>query len=59
MKYTVLVIRTSYGNREIEVEADSEEGAREKALEEAGNHEFSEHTAEYEVDYVTKTKDNG
>jgi hypothetical protein len=54
MKYTVLVIRTSYGNREIEVEANSEEEAKEKAIDEAGNYEFSEHTSNYEVDYVTK-----
>lgn len=44
------VCRISYGFRTIEVKADSEEQAKEKILEEAGNYEFSEHDARYSLD---------
>ena len=48
--YLVEVYRTSYAARTLEIEATSEDEAIEKAYGEAGNHEFSEHTSEYEVE---------
>lgn len=57
MKYEVLVIRTSYANTTIEVEAKNKHEAAEKALNKAGDYEFSEHTANYEVDIVSKIKE--
>lgn len=45
--FKVSVDRIGYGNREIEVEANSQEEADAKALDEAGNFEFSEHNADY------------
>ena len=53
-KFEVQVFRTSYSSRIIEVEAENEEEAKENALEEAGGYEFSEHDAEYTVDFLTK-----
>lgn len=50
--YRVTVRRTSYSERIIEVEAKSEVEAHEKAINEAGDYEFSEHNADYEVDYI-------
>lgn len=54
MKYKVTVTRTSYASREHVIEADSEEEATQKALDEAGDYEYSEKDAEYEVQYVEK-----
>jgi hypothetical protein len=51
-KYTVSVVRTAYACMDIEVEAENEKEAREKALEEAGNHVFNEHDADYLTDGV-------
>jgi hypothetical protein len=51
-KFSVLVTRTSYASRNIEVEAESVAEAKEKAIEEAGDYEFSEHDADYRVDHV-------
>lgn len=48
-KYNVCVTRVSYACRDIIVDADTPELAREKALEEAGDYEFSEHDADYSV----------
>jgi hypothetical protein len=45
--WQVPVCRTGYGSRTIEVLASSEEEAIERAIEEAGNHEFSENDADY------------
>ena len=45
--WTVPVCRTGFGSRTIEVVAATEEEAIEKAIDEAGNHEFSENDAEY------------
>jgi hypothetical protein len=47
--YYVDVFRTGYALLTLLVEADSEENAKEKALEEAGNHFYNEHTSEYDV----------
>lgn len=51
-KFKVSVVRISYAVREIEIEAESEEAAKELALDEAGNYEFSEHNSDYEVESV-------
>jgi len=48
--FTISVCRTGYGFRDIDVEANSEEEASEKALELAGDHEYSEKESEYSVD---------
>lgn len=47
--FKVDVIRTGYASRTIEVQAETEEQANEKALDEAGDHEYSEHSSEYTV----------
>lgn len=49
-KFIIPVIRSGFACRNIEVEATSQEEAERLALEEAGDHEFSEHTSEYDVD---------
>jgi hypothetical protein len=46
-KYVVSVCRTAHAFRDIEVEAKDEIEAEKLALEEAGNHEFSEKSADY------------
>ena len=51
-KYVCTVIRTSYASKEITVMAQNEAEARVKALDEAGNHIYNEHNADYEVDGV-------
>lgn len=56
MKFKVNVIRIGYASKEIEVEAETAESAKEKALDEAGNHLYSEHTSDYEVDWVSRTE---
>ena len=52
MRYKVDVYRTAYASRTIEVEAESEDEAIEKALDTAGNYYFSENNAEYEAEYA-------
>jgi hypothetical protein len=47
--YTVPVVRTSYAFRNVTVLASSEKEAHKLALEEAGNHEFSEKSADYDI----------
>lgn len=50
MKYQVEVTRTAYAKKTIEVEADSQEEANEKAIEEAANVDFgSGYDADYDV----------
>lgn len=51
-KFQVEVLRISYGFATIEVEANNEEEADAKALDEAGNHLFNEKNAEYELAYA-------
>lgn len=53
-KFEVVVTRTSFATATIEVEAENENQAKEKALAAAGNHEFSEHAADYEVEFVSQ-----
>ena len=56
MKYTVSVTRIGYAHLDIEVEASSPEEAEQKALDEAGNHLFSEHSSDYEAHGVTEAQ---
>jgi len=56
-KYEVDVTRTGYGSRVLDIEADSEEEAREKALIVAGNYEFSEKDSSYSVEGVVLVHD--
>jgi hypothetical protein len=49
MKYIVPICRTSFSFREIEVEANSTEEAGRIALDTAGNFEYSEKDADYEI----------
>jgi hypothetical protein len=50
MKYEVSITRIGYAHRFFEVEADSELEAQEKAIDMAGNYDFSEGDAEYECE---------
>lgn len=56
-KYSVDIVRIGYGFHTVEVMATSQQEAREKAMDEAGNYEYSEKTAEYEVECVTKEEE--
>lgn len=56
-KYAVVVVRIGYGFATIEVNAGSVREARIKAIDEAGNHYFSEKTAEYKVNCLMEVKD--
>ena len=47
--FIVTVCRISHSFADLTIEADSEEAANETALEEAGNHSYSEKSADYEV----------
>ena len=47
MKFTVPVLRISYQFADIDVEADTQEAADNAALDEAGNHLYSEKNVEY------------
>jgi hypothetical protein len=49
-KFTIPVLRIGYACRDIEVEARSEEEARQIALDTAGEFDFSEHSSEYMID---------
>lgn len=48
-EYAVQVCRTSYAHCTIKVMAHSQEEAESLALDEAGDHTYSEHSAEYDV----------
>ena len=52
MKYIVSVTRIGYGGLDLQVEADSEDKAKEIALNQAGGELFSEHHSDYQVDQV-------
>lgn len=51
-KFYVGIYRTSYAFDRFEVEAENEEEAKEKAMQEAHNTCFSEDDAEYSIDSV-------
>ena len=57
MKYIVSVTRIGYGGLDLEVEADSEDKAKEIALDQAGGESFSEHHSEYQVEYMVPAAD--
>ena len=54
MKYVVSVTRIGYGGLDLEVDADSEDKAKEIALDQAGGESFSEHHSDYQFDQVVK-----
>lgn len=54
MKYEIVVCRTAYAHRTVVVEAVNAQAAIQTALEHAGDHEYSEHTSEYDI---TSTKE--
>ncbi len=56
-KYYVEVTRTSYSSRTLEIEARDDAEAEQKALDTAGNYEFSEGNAEYDVEVVELVED--
>ncbi len=48
-EFTIKVMRTSYAFRDIKVEAKSQKEAEKLALDEAGDHEYSEKDADYSI----------
>lgn len=48
--FEVHVCRIGYAQRIFKVEADNEEEAKRKALNEAGNYVFSEYNADYQIE---------
>jgi hypothetical protein len=57
-KYRVVVTRTSYSSRDFDITAHSIEEAKQVALDNAGDYEFSEKDANYEVDGVYPYQSN-
>jgi hypothetical protein len=55
--FVVGVTRIGYGYRDFEIEAETSEEAREKALDIAGNFEFNEKTSDYEISGVIPKTD--
>lgn len=55
-KYKVSVVRIGYSHKDITVVADSESEAVDKAIDAAGNYEFSEHDADYKADDVREVE---
>jgi len=54
-KFEVVVTRTVFSALTIEVEAENEELAKEKAVNEAGGYEFpTEYASDYEVEFVSE-----
>lgn len=51
-EFEVAVLRIAYGYRKIRVRAKSQFDAEQKALDAAGDYEFSEHDADYEIEAV-------
>ena len=56
MRYEVEITRVSYSTLTFGVEANSEEEAQEKALDEACNTSFDEDTADYEIDSCSESE---
>jgi len=52
-EFDVAVLRIAYGSRRIRVKAKSQFEAERRALDEAGDYEFSEHDADYEIESVS------
>lgn len=51
-KYSVSITRIGYAHTTFEVEAENEADAQEKAMDQAGNYDFSEVDADYECEGV-------
>ena len=58
-KWLVNVVRVGYASRIIEVDAESEEKAKQLAMDTAGNYQFDEHTSDYEFDWIAPAKAEG
>ena len=52
-KYSVSITRIGYAHTTFEVEAENEADAQEKAMDQAGDYDFSEGDADYECEGVT------
>lgn len=57
MKYGVMVRRTEHGSRLIEIEAENAEEAVDKALDAAGDYEFTCCDAEYDAESVSEIEE--
>ena len=55
--YEVHVTRVGYSSRIDRVKAKTLKEATEKALAQAGDFEYSEHTSDYEIESATKIKE--
>ena len=53
-KYKLEICRVSYAHNTINIEANSEEEAKTKALDEAGDHNYSEKNADYIIMAVSE-----
>jgi hypothetical protein len=51
-KFHVVVSRTSYASRTIDIWAKNKAEAKRLALDDAGNHLYNEHDADYSVDAI-------
>lgn len=58
-KFSIPVVRIGYGFATIEVEASSQEEAEQLALDEAGDHEYSEKSSDYEIEGTPQIKSSG
>ena len=54
--YLVNVSRIGYANHDFTIEATSEKEAKELAINAAGSHSFSEHDADYVVEFLKEGK---
>jgi hypothetical protein len=57
-KYIVTMTRIGYSHCDIEVIASNEDEAKEKAYEEAGNYEYSEHASDYEIEGISESSES-
>jgi hypothetical protein len=55
--YEVHVTRVGYGSRLAKIQAKTLQEAKDKALAEAGNFLYSEHTSEYEIESATRIEE--
>lgn len=53
MKHEIEVCRIGYGHKILTIEADTMKEAQERAIDEAGDHEFSETSSDYVVNDTT------
>ena len=55
-KYKVGITRTGYSFREFEIDTENPHKAFNTSLDLAKNHEFSEHSSNYRIDYVEEIR---